>query len=411
MVVRSDGEILFHNDSTYSGSKIEDPEILNELENSLQVTVQAEKDNTIYYYSIVPIGNESKKFNLSAIVTFPASLIDVKVNALRNYTIGFAVLSLALAVILLFGSITFLVIFPLSHLIAAIKKIRGGTDLNTRVTVTSKDELGILANSFNQMTQDLQKTTTSVDNLNREITERKKVEAKLKELMQDLSRSNQELEQFAYVASHDLQEPLRMVSSYLQLLEARNQDKLDFDSREFIGFAVDGANRMSKLIQDLLTYSRVGTKGKKLMPTESLNVYNKAIKNLEVSISEHKATIIHDTLPRVMADEGQLIQLFQNLIGNSLKFCRDELPKIQILTKAKENKWIFGIKDNGIGIAPEYQERVFQIFQRLHTRSEYEGTGIGLAVCKKIVERHGGDIWIESEEGKGTTFWFSLSAS
>ena len=410
MVVKSNGEILFHNDSTYNGKMIEEPGILKGLENSLQVTEHSKKDNMIYYNSIVPIENESRNYNLSAIITFPASLLDTKIQALSKYSIGFAAASLTLAAFLLFGSITVLIINPLSHLVTTIQKIRDGGDLNTRVAVNSDDEVGVLANSFNKMTKDLQKTTTSVDNLHREIAERKKAEAKLKALMQDLSRSNSELEQFAYVASHDLQEPLRMVSSYLQLLEKRSKDKLDSDSLEFIDFAVDGANRMSRLIEGLLTYSRIGTKGNEFKPVESEAVYKKVIKNLEISITEHKAAITHDPMPKVLADDVQLVQLFQNLIGNSLKFCKDRLPEVHIIIKQKGNKWLFGIKDNGIGIAPDYQERVFQIFQRLHTRQEYEGTGIGLAVCKKIVERHGGTIWIESEEGKGTTFWFSLTA-
>lgn len=223
-----------------------------------------------------------------------------------------------------------------------------------------------------------------------------------------LARSNTNLEQFAYVASHDLQEPLRMVASYLKLIEKRYKDKLDKDGHEFIDFAVDGAKRMQGLIQDLLMYSRVSTKGKLFEPTECQTVYEKAIKNLEISIDEYKANVTRDDLPQVLADEGQLMQLFQNLIGNSLKFCKDRTPEVHVSAKQEGNSWIFGIKDNGIGVAPEHQERIFQIFQRLHNREEYEGTGIGLAVCKKIVERHGGKIWVESKVGKGTTFWFTI---
>lgn len=242
------------------------------------------------------------------------------------------------------------------------------------------------------------------------VTSFQKKDAAISSLADKLAKSNRELEQFAYVASHDLQEPLRMVASYLKLIERRYKEKLDKDGHEFIDFAVDGAKRMQRLIQDLLSYSRVGTKAKPFAPTECEAVYKEATKNLKVIIEEHKANVNHDSLPKVSADKGQLIQLFQNLIGNALKFCKNRTPDIHVSAKQddKNKNWIFGIKDNGIGIASEYQERIFQIFQRLHTRDEYEGTGIGLAVCKKIVERHGGKIWIESEVGKGTTFWFTV---
>jgi len=244
-----------------------------------------------------------------------------------------------------------------------------------------------------------------------DITERKKDRKKMTILLEELKRSNTELEQFAYVASHDLQEPLRMVSSYLQLLEKRYMQKLDSDAHEFIGFAVDGAKRMKGLIDDLLAYSRVSTKSTSFVPVECNSIYEKAVKNLKITIEEHNARITHDELPRVMADEGQLVQLFQNLIGNAIKFCKNRIPEVHISAKQEEDKWLLGIQDNGIGIAPEHCERIFQIFQRLHSREEYEGTGIGLAVCNKIVVRHGGKIWVESEKSKGTTFWFTMPKS
>ena len=236
------------------------------------------------------------------------------------------------------------------------------------------------------------------------------LENKVEERTKELKRSNAELEQFAYVASHDLQEPLRMVSSYLQLLEKRYKEKLDSDAHEFIGFAVDGALRMKRLINDLLAYSRISTKGEPFKPVECGVVLEKAIKNLEIAIQEKKASVTHDQLPKVMADEGQLIQLFQNLIANALKFCKDRTPEIHISAKQGPEGRVVGVRDNGIGIESEHFDKIFHIFQRLHTREEYAGTGIGLAVCKKIVERHGGKIWVESEAGKGTTFWFTIPA-
>ena len=241
--------------------------------------------------------------------------------------------------------------------------------------------------------------------------ERKRMEVALKEKTEELARSNKDLEQFAYVASHDLQEPLRMVASYVQLLARRYEGKLDADADEFIGFAADGAVRMWKLINDLLTYSRVGMRGNELEPTDSEATLVQSVNDLKVAIEENGALVTHDPLPMVMADRPQLGQLFQNLIGNAIKFRSKEPPRVHISASRNGNGWTFSVKDNGIGIAPEYSERIFVIFQRLHNREEYTGTGIGLAVCKKIVDRHGGRIWVKSEVGKGATFYFILPAA
>ena len=230
----------------------------------------------------------------------------------------------------------------------------------------------------------------------------------LRKAMEDLMHSNAELERFAYVASHDLQEPLRMVTSYLQLLERRYKDKLDSDALEFINYAVDGSNRMKTLINDLLAYSRVGTRGKEFALTDCEEVLECVLSNLEVSIAESQGKVTHDPLPRLMADDVQLESLFQNLIGNAIKFHGKKPPRIHVGIKKDEKNWVFSVSDNGIGIDPQYFERIFIIFQRLHNRQEYPGTGIGLAISKRIVERHGGRLWIESQPGKGSTFYFTL---
>ena len=241
-----------------------------------------------------------------------------------------------------------------------------------------------------------------------DITERKQAEAALARKTEELACSNAELEQFAYVASHDLQEPLRMVSSYVQLLARRYKEKLDSDADDFINFAVDGANRMQALIRDLLAYSRVGTRGERLEPTSCETVLDQTLANLQFAIEENGARVTHDPLPTVLADPSQLSQLFQNLIGNAIKFRRDEAPHVHLGAERRENEWLFSVRDNGIGIDEEYGERIFEIFQRLHGRNDYSGTGIGLAICKKIVERHGGRIWVVSDPGGGSTFYFTL---
>jgi PAS domain S-box-containing protein len=243
----------------------------------------------------------------------------------------------------------------------------------------------------------------------RDVTERKAMENEIKLAMEKLQQSNAELEQFAYVASHDLQEPLRMVASYVQLIERRYKGKLDSDADEFIGYAVDGANRMRGLIDDLLTYSRVARLGKPFGLTDLESTLEIVLLNLKTSIAENEAVVTHDKLPTVMADGGQLVQLFQNLIGNGIKFHGEEAPHVHISAQVRDTDYLFSVRDNGIGIAPEYYDRLFKIFQRLHTREEYPGSGIGLAVCKRIVERHGGRIWIESQVGKGSTIYFTLS--
>ncbi|MBE0517378.1 MAG: GHKL domain-containing protein [Methanophagales archaeon] len=237
------------------------------------------------------------------------------------------------------------------------------------------------------------------------------VERRTKELAKtiaELERSNAELEQFAYVASHDLQEPLRMVASYTQLLARRYKGKLDADADEFIGYAVDGANHMQMLINDLLTYSRVSTRGKPFEPAECETILDQTLLDLRMAIEEGDAVITHDPLPIVMADALQLTQLFQNLIGNAIKFHGEEPPSVHVSVEQKGNEWVFSVRDNGIGIDPKYADRIFKIFQRLHNRREYPGTGIGLAICKKIVERHGGHIWVESQPGKGAAFYFTI---
>jgi len=263
--------------------------------------------------------------------------------------------------------------------------------------------------------EEIQKALMNIlDDLNESTAELRKahdvLETRVRERTSELARSNAELEQFAYVASHDLQEPLRMVSSYVQLLQRRYEGKLDADADDFIGFAVEGALRMQKLLNGLLAYSRVGTRGEPFRELSLESVFSEVLENLQLRIKETNAEVTHDSLPLVFGDASQLTQLFQNLIENALKFHGPAIPRVHVSAEIDRDLCIFRVKDNGIGIATGYQKKVFEIFQRLHTRKEYPGAGIGLAICKRIADRHGGKIWVESQPGEGSTFYFAMPA-
>ena len=241
--------------------------------------------------------------------------------------------------------------------------------------------------------------------LSEHITKR---EIEFNEIMENLRRSNEDLQQFAYVASHDLQEPLRAIVSFSQLLEEKYKEKIDKDGKEFIDFITDGAKKMNTLIKDLLSYSRITTHAKPSKLSNLEDILKDALFNLQESIKESGAVIIHDKLPILKVDKTQFTQLFQNLLSNAIKFHRQETPKIHIGVKKINDEWLFSVKDNGIGIESKFFDKLFNIFYRLHTKEEYPGTGIGLPICKKIVQRYGGKIWVESEIGKGSTFSFTI---
>jgi signal transduction histidine kinase len=241
--------------------------------------------------------------------------------------------------------------------------------------------------------------------------ERARAQRQLAEKVEELARSNCDLEQFAYVASHDLQEPLRMVAAYTQLLAERYRGKLDKDADRYIGYAVEGATRMQALLEDLLAFSRVGRNGFAPKSIDAGVAVDEALKNLAIAVKENAVTITRNDLPTVVADRVHLVQLFQNLIGNAIKFRGQQPPRITICAEKQGEEWAFSVSDNGIGIAPEHRDFIFRMFQRLHTRAEYPGNGVGLAICKKIVEQHGGRIWVESELGRGSNFRFTFPAA
>ena len=296
---------------------------------------------------------------------------------------SFVGLAVALAVAI---AVTIGISTPLRRLRASADRIATGQMVEPGFT-DRRDEIGSLSRAMTTMVRSLTKQSD------------------------ELKRSNADLEQFAYVASHDLQEPLRMVSGFTGLLKRRYSGKLDADADEYIDFAVGGANRMQSLINDLLSFSRVGREELAAKPVNTQIALDQALANLQSAIEDRSALVSSSQLPTVWADHGMLVRLFQNLISNALKFCKAARPIVRIQAEARGGDWVFSVADNGIGIEPQYRDRIFLIFQRLHKQSEYPGTGIGLAVCKRIVERNGGRIWLESEPGKGTTFFFTLPAT
>jgi signal transduction histidine kinase len=281
----------------------------------------------------------------------------------------------------------------LRHLTWQTQMIARG-DLSQRV-----DFMGEFSDSFNSMVSSLSETREQL----------KHREEELSQANVELKRSNADLQQFAYAASHDLKEPLLAITISLKLLKKRYEGKLDQEAEKFISETVDEATRMQTLINDILSYSRVGTSGRSFVLTDFTAILNRSLSNLKIPLEQSSAVVTHDPLPKVMADPIQLVQLLQNLVSNAIKFCGDRKPLIHISAERKGKEWVFSVSDNGIGIPTGHRERIFEIFQRLHTRKEYPGTGIGLAMCKKIVERHGGHIWVKSETGKGSTFYFTIS--
>lgn len=314
------------------------------------------------------------------------------VRAVRNWSLLLGLIALC-AGMLTARAIAKSISRPI-HLLQRGVEIVGSGDLDYQVGMSSDDEIGRLSRAFDAMTENLKKITASRDELNNVTIE--------------LERSNQELQQFAYVASHDLQEPLRMVAGFTKLLGRRYKDKLDQDAQEFIHYAVDGSMRMQKLIDDLLSYSRVGTHHIPFEPVDCNYLLDQAISNLQVAIEENHAVITRGNLPTITCNGSQMVQLFQNLISNAIKFRGADSPRVHFAAERRGEEWLFACRDNGIGIDIQYHDRIFKIFQRLHSRDEYAGTGIGLALCMKIVELHKGRIWMESELGKGATFYFTL---
>ena len=298
-----------------------------------------------------------------------------------------------------------------------LRKLQAGTEivgrgqLDHRVELDSRDEIGELSHAFDTMTRQLRNVTVSREELEAEIKRTRRVQSLLQRRTRELERSNAELEQFAYVASHDLQEPLRSISGFTGFLSRRYRGRIGGDGERYLERIIAAAARMEKLVLDLLQYSRVGRDVAASAPVDVENLLAQELDNLERAVSESGASVTHGELPKVHADPSLLAQVLRNLVGNALKFQSAEPPEVAVSCHRRQDEWVFAVRDNGIGIEPEHAARIFDIFKRLHTRAEYEGTGIGLAVCRKAVESMGGRIWVESKPDAGATFYFTLPAT
>jgi signal transduction histidine kinase len=271
-----------------------------------------------------------------------------------------------------------------------------------------------LENRIDERTKYLREANHALEDTNRilivEIAQRQEAEEVAKQHEEELIRSNVELERFAYMSSHDLKEPLRMISNYSQLLSRKLKGRLDEDCQEYLHQVIDASKRMDELIRDVLAYCEIGSTHKRWKETDCNILFQRVVQNLSLSIHENRALVTSDSLPLLHVNEVEILQLFQNLVSNALKFHGERPPRIHLSCKHEKGDWLFSVCDNGIGIDPSYQQRIFEIFQRLHTRGEYSGTGIGLAICKKVVENHGGKIWVESNVGQGATFFFTFKS-
>ncbi|MBI3768337.1 MAG: HAMP domain-containing protein [Deltaproteobacteria bacterium] len=368
-----------------------------------------------------PIDFKGKRVGFVALESDLADLSDVKSGFMLA-----ALLVLALCIgigWLLALQLQRLVTRPILALVESARTISRDRDYSVRVVVRGGDEIGVLARSFNEMLEQVEERDVELEaargtlehrvaartrELQLEIGERCQVQATLVRQTEELTRSNADLEQFAYVASHDLQEPLRIVASYTQLLAETHDGQLGPDAEKYVRYAVDGALRMQNLISDLLAYARVARAPAPPQTVASGDLLSRALDNLQLTIEESGARVTHDELPMVRCNSSQLVQLFQNLVGNAIKFHGERSPKIHVEAVCRDGETEFSVRDNGIGFDSKYAAKIFVIFQRLHARGKYSGTGIGLAVCKKIVEHHGGRIWVESRVGQGSTFFFTI---
>ncbi len=406
MVTRINGHILFHNDPSLNNTMITNPDILKALKRNQQEAYSSGADGKKYCNTIIQFSNGSSGSSIVVIVGYPTALIESKIQELRQYSFIAAMVSLSVATFLLLITLSISVTKPLSTLIGTIEEIRTSTDLSKRVKLTSKDELGYLADSFNKMADYLQKTTTSIDNLNQEVAVRKRAEQRQTQLLEELEKVNQELKDFAYVVSHDLKAPLRGIKTLADWITTDYVDKLDDDGKEQMHLLTSRVDRMHNLIDGVLQYSRVGrVEEEKVM----VNLNERIPEVIDLIAPPEDITVtIENELPTIECEQTRIMQVFQNLLSNAVKYIDKPQGQINIGCIEENGFWKFSVADNGPGIEERHFEKIFQMFQTLSPRDEFESTGVGLTLVKKIVEMYGGRIYIVSEIGKGSTFYFTL---
>jgi len=414
MIIDAEGTIIFHNDASYQGKKLPQKAIFSSIKAGKTEIHSIKENNDSIYFAVLPFGDGPDYFEYAVVISSPAKIINSRIFKLINRCNIVLLSGFGLAALLLLVSLTTMLTSPLAAILKTIKDITKSRNLGKRIDIKSRDEIGQIANAFNKMTADLQQSTTSIEQKKPEGAI-KQLNHELEEAVEKLGRANNEIKDFVYIASHDLREPVRKISSFGELLSDSLKDKLSDDEKENLGFMIDGAKRMQQMIDALLTYSRVTTRGVGFEPVDLNKVVEELCAvELAVKIEETGAEIaVPERLHNVNCDPAQIRQLMQNLIADGLKYQKKGVaPEITIRSSVADNGMVrVEVADNGIGIKQEQFENVFVMFKRLHSRREYEGTGIGLAICKKIVERHEGDIGVISTYGEGTTFWFTMPVS
>jgi len=402
MVISNEGEILFHNDPNEMNTMISDSKILEAVKSG-QDEIHVSSINSEQFIIItIPIINNNGGQIGAIIVDFPEQYISQKTNAVYFRSVVMSFIFFSLAVFLMIFSITIWITKPLKRLTTVIQDIRKSGNLDKGVEIKSKDELGELAVVFNQMTEELKNSRYKMERYNKNLKEM--VEKRTEKLVQ----SNLDLKRFAYISSHHLQEPIRTIVSYLQLLEKQYEGKLDSEAKEYLEYVINGAFLMKKQINDILKYHEVSSQKRIYQSTDCELILKQSLENLHDIIQTNGAVITHEPLPTVIGHKWQLQLLFNTIINNALMYNDKNVPKVYISVKRKKNNWQFSVKDNGIGIDKKFFDRIFEIFERLHTQDVYSGTGIGLAICKKIIQRHNGKIWIKSKLGSGSKFYFTI---
>lgn len=433
MIVDKGGRIIFHNDPSMHNVILREPEILKAVARPEESVHFNSEGGTDYYDVVIPVFGNHKDHIAALRIGFPAEIVSRQSKEMIVYSIVIAVVSLGLVIVFVVAPITTWFTRPIKNLVKVMEEIREKrTAITNRAEITSEDEIGRLGLVFNEMLNEIasyhnalelkvEERTAQLEEANaklkQDIERRRRTEEALARRSRELTRSNSELEQFAYIASHDLQEPLRKVTVFGDRLESGYAGVLGDKGLDYLSRMRDAARRMQSLIDDLLTFSRVTTKARAFVPTDLSETVKEVLSDLEVRIEQVKGRVDAGDLPTIEADPLQMRQLLQNLIGNALKFSKkDEPPVVKVhgsFSKGKvhakgDDYYQLTVEDNGIGFDEQHVERIFKVFQRLHDRSEYEGTGIGLSVCRKIVERHGGSINAKSMSGEGATFTVML---